>query len=591
VLGVKRHTDPPFPDFGLDFAVVDVETTGLNAANDRVVQVAIEHVERSGAVGQRWSTLVNPERDPGAVHIHGITSASLVGAPLFAGVQIDINRLLSQRVFVAHNASFDWDFISAELARVGSAANVVQRLCTMGLARRLELPVPNHKLSTLAAYFGVRQLRSHDASDDARVAAEVLRYLLFEAARMRVVLPLSRCLPRSPSISTPWVLRAPKADSPWIDPGPWLPGAPLVQGARFVVTGPTVTERGILYSNAIAAGLVPMNSVSGRTRFAVSAPHAPQSNKLLECADRSIPVIEETWFLSLLANVTMGSTIKPPAAKRVPVARGPLSGKRILVVGGQHDDAARLREMISSLGASTAINLTASVTHIVALVGASSHPKWAAAAGSGLPTLDPLTWNETAGVVHVASDSDDGLVADASDEPTPLQRGEVRDLPDDLERIDAFVTWAGADLADPVSLDIHVFVIDENERVLDDDHFLFYNNISTPEQAIVLHLDTPGEAAVHIQFDRLPRRAARVVITATSADGRTFEQVGAVGLLLSDESGMMVARGTCDAATTELSMIITEIYRRGDIWRTRLIGQGYGHGLRELAERYGVTVG
>lgn len=55
-------------------------------------------------------------------------------------------------------------------------------------------------------------------------------------------------------------------------------------------------------------------------------------------------------------------------------------------------------------------------------------------------------------------------------------------------------------------------------------------------------------------------------------------------------SGAPVARATLDAATTERTMLLAEIYRRGPLWRLRAVGQGYDHGLDALARRYGVDV-
>ncbi|WP_460599430.1 exonuclease domain-containing protein [Flexivirga lutea] len=92
--------------FPYSYAVVDVETTGLNADNDRVLQVAVTQLTAEGAVEEEWSTLIDPGCDPGPVHIHGITSTRLRGAPCYADVAQHIHELIDGRVFVAHNARF-----------------------------------------------------------------------------------------------------------------------------------------------------------------------------------------------------------------------------------------------------------------------------------------------------------------------------------------------------------------------------------------------------------------------------------------------------------------------------------------------------
>ncbi len=62
------------------YAVVDVETTGL-ARDDRIISAAVYRLDARGEVEDHWYTLVNPERDPGPVWIHGLTSDVLEGAP------------------------------------------------------------------------------------------------------------------------------------------------------------------------------------------------------------------------------------------------------------------------------------------------------------------------------------------------------------------------------------------------------------------------------------------------------------------------------------------------------------------------------
>jgi DNA polymerase-3 subunit epsilon len=184
------------------YAVLDVETTGLRPeAGDRVVQIAVTLLDARGAVERSWSSLVDPQRDPGPTHVHGITAEHLVGAPRFARLAPTVAELLQGRVFVAHNARFDWKFVTAEMRAAGVELPVRRRLCTWELAQRLDLPVENLKLATLAEHWGVRQLRPHDAEDDTRVLVEVLREELLEAAEQRIELPLVR--PRGVPRRTP----------------------------------------------------------------------------------------------------------------------------------------------------------------------------------------------------------------------------------------------------------------------------------------------------------------------------------------------------------------------------------------------------
>jgi DNA polymerase-3 subunit epsilon len=101
-----------------------------------------------------------------------------------------VGALLGGRVLVAHNAQFDYDFLAHEFVRVRSGVPVSRRLCTLALNRLIAPATPNLKLGKLAAHYGVRQERAHDAQDDVRVLAGVLRGSLDAAGRLDLDLPL-----------------------------------------------------------------------------------------------------------------------------------------------------------------------------------------------------------------------------------------------------------------------------------------------------------------------------------------------------------------------------------------------------------------
>src|SRR6185437_1255200 len=84
------------------FAVVDVETTGLFPTRDRVVEVAVVHLDPDERVTGEFSTLIDPRRDVGPTRIHGIRASDVTGAPTFEAAAATIGQLLAGRVFVAH---------------------------------------------------------------------------------------------------------------------------------------------------------------------------------------------------------------------------------------------------------------------------------------------------------------------------------------------------------------------------------------------------------------------------------------------------------------------------------------------------------
>ncbi|WP_082575117.1 exonuclease domain-containing protein [Arthrobacter sp. Soil763] len=157
------------------YAVVDVETTGLYPGSHRIAEIAVVHVEPDGTVSNRWETLVNPERDLGPQHIHGIRAADVLNAPVFDDIAHDVMGLLAGRVLVAHNVQFDYRFVSHELGRAGLAIpfEVHDCLCTMKLARRY-LPGAGRSLKDCCDSFGVSLDNAHSAGDDAEAAAHVL---------------------------------------------------------------------------------------------------------------------------------------------------------------------------------------------------------------------------------------------------------------------------------------------------------------------------------------------------------------------------------------------------------------------------------
>jgi DNA polymerase-3 subunit epsilon len=162
------------------FAVVDVETTGMRArASDRITEIAVVvvHGNRREVV---VDSLVNPGRPiPAAIcAITNISNEMVRDAPGFAEVADQVLAALAGRIFVAHNATFDWGFVRAEVSRARDLALDGPRLCTVRLARRLVKGVRSCGLDSLTHYFGLENEARHRAAGDALVTAELLARLL-----------------------------------------------------------------------------------------------------------------------------------------------------------------------------------------------------------------------------------------------------------------------------------------------------------------------------------------------------------------------------------------------------------------------------
>jgi DNA polymerase-3 subunit epsilon len=308
------------------YAVVDVETTGL-ARNDRIISAAVYRLDARGEVEDHWYTLVNPERDPGPVWIHGLTSEALEGAPLFKDIAEEFSGRLDGRVLVAHNAVFDWQMIAREYARAEREAPVRQRLCTIALSKELGLPLPNHKLETLAAHFGVVQRRAHHALDDARVLAEAFRPSLRAAAAGGVRLPLHECRPLTEWSDRPapligqqtggqggygyrpssWRPARRRPACPYPNPGRYEEGKRLKQGMRIAFSGDTSVERDLLEDRAVEAGLHVATSISRLTSLLVTNDPDSGTSKVVKARQYGTPVVDEAAFGQLLGDVEPAS--------------------------------------------------------------------------------------------------------------------------------------------------------------------------------------------------------------------------------------------------------------------------------------------
>ena len=126
-------------------------------------------------------------------------------------------------------------------------------------------------------------------------------------------------------------------------------------------------------------------------------------------------------------------------------------------------------------------------------------------------------------------------------------------------------------------------------RVASDDDFVFYNQPRHPSGA-VSHLGKLGSAdTVEVLLDRLPAAVDRVVLAA-SADGGTFGQVPGLRLVVSDPGAGVALADFAMTATDETAFVGGELYRRGDGWKFRAVGQGYASGLAGLAGDFGISV-
>ncbi len=169
----------------------DTETTGLDPlTGDRMIEIAALELVRDLPTGLHFHRLVDPERDidPDATRVHGLTRADLHGKPRFADIVDDLLAFIGDDRLVAHNATFDFGFLNAELARLRRPAIChTRKVDTLELARTRYPGLPN-SLDALCRRFGIdlSERTSHNALLDCRLLAEV--YIELTGGRQRGLL-------------------------------------------------------------------------------------------------------------------------------------------------------------------------------------------------------------------------------------------------------------------------------------------------------------------------------------------------------------------------------------------------------------------
>ena len=162
------------------FAIVDVETTGLDPAEDRIIEIAAIRFD-GVEVLETYETLIDPgiQIMPGIERLTGITNHQLQQAPKFHQVAKKIVEMTRDCVLVGHHIRFDYAFLRKEFARLGYTFRRKQ-LCTEKLSRQHFRGLPSYRLSQLCRHFGLREVPSHRAMSDAQATLQLFRLLCAE---------------------------------------------------------------------------------------------------------------------------------------------------------------------------------------------------------------------------------------------------------------------------------------------------------------------------------------------------------------------------------------------------------------------------
>jgi DNA polymerase-3 subunit epsilon len=160
------------------YAIVDIETTGGYAANHRITEIAI-YFHDGIQVTDHYHTLVNPGRNiPYYITgLTGITSEMVFSAPTFKEIATDIHGKLDGKIFVAHNAHFDYSFLKKEFEDAGIQWQC-RKLCTVRLSRKIIPGLRSYSLGSLAESLGIEIVNRHRAGGDASATARIFDQLL-----------------------------------------------------------------------------------------------------------------------------------------------------------------------------------------------------------------------------------------------------------------------------------------------------------------------------------------------------------------------------------------------------------------------------
>jgi DNA polymerase-3 subunit epsilon len=158
--------------FVLDFVVIDVETACSHRSS--ICQVGIASF-LNGKLMECVQTLVNPEPEFSAlnVSIHGICPEHVASCPTWRDFYPTFCKSINAHILASHTF-FDREAVLGACMKYDlEMFECTQWIDTCAVARRTWPELPNHKLATLAKYFGI-EYRAHDAAEDARAAGEIL---------------------------------------------------------------------------------------------------------------------------------------------------------------------------------------------------------------------------------------------------------------------------------------------------------------------------------------------------------------------------------------------------------------------------------
>ncbi|WP_039824332.1 TerD family protein [Nocardia testacea] len=170
-----------------------------------------------------------------------------------------------------------------------------------------------------------------------------------------------------------------------------------------------------------------------------------------------------------------------------------------------------------------------------------------------------------------------------------LSKGQNLQLPGDVAQVDVVLGWTESE----VEVDASALLLDPAGKVRSDADFVFYNQPESPDGSVrflgASATEEGAQARIALDLSAVPAEVQTVALAGSLVAG-TFGDLGKLTFRVVDTAGHLLAEYVTADAVNESAFVFGEVYRRGDVWKVRAVGQGWDSGLGGLATGFGVSV-
>ena len=186
-----------------EFSVLDVETTGLSARNNRVIEIGIVKVKNLKVI-DKYTTLINPGCDiPYFItQFTGISNNDVAYSPSFYDTAEDIEEFIGNSIICGHNLSFDEGFLRYEFIRNGFEPLSNLNVCTLKLSRKIFPSLKSKSLASVSEHLGIVNRTSHRALSDAEATAQILIKLIKKLSKEQGIKTIQQLLEFESSLAS-----------------------------------------------------------------------------------------------------------------------------------------------------------------------------------------------------------------------------------------------------------------------------------------------------------------------------------------------------------------------------------------------------